>query len=248
MTWHKGTVYGFDIESTGVDVFTDRIITATIAKIVDGQYVDKREWLINPGIEIPEAATEVHGITTEHAREHGMDPAVAIAQIVPMIAATLAGQFPLVVFNAAYDLSLLEAEANRHSVPAPTSYLDPESWHTVIDPMVLAKYLEHSILRKFVKGRTFKLPALCERYKVPFVESHDATADATGAALLAIALVEAEPTFADYLPVNLFTLQKTVRRDQQRGLRAYFDKNGIDHDGVDEGWPLHSRLAKAVAA
>ena len=51
--------YGFDIESTGVDVFNDRIVTATVVKVENRELVDKRTWLLDPGIEIPAGATEV---------------------------------------------------------------------------------------------------------------------------------------------------------------------------------------------
>jgi DNA polymerase-3 subunit epsilon len=34
----------------------------------------------------------------------------------------------------------------------------------------------------------------------------------------------------------------TWRREQADSLRAYFDKNGIEHDGVDPGWPVHTSL------
>ncbi len=36
---------------------------------IEGRDVDKREMLADPGVEIPEAAAKIHGITTErHAR------------------------------------------------------------------------------------------------------------------------------------------------------------------------------------
>lgn len=247
MTWTNGIVYGFDVESSGVDVHNDRIVTATVVKIENGVHVGQREWLIDPGVEIPEAATAVHGITTEHAREHGQQPMVALSEIANLVGHVLAGRYPLVAFNAAYDLSILTAELHRWGLPALDQWTT--NWTTLVDPFVLAKYLEHTLRRQFVKGRTFKLPDLCARYGVPFVESHDATADAVGAALLAIALIEDEPKLTAMGPTELFTLQTTARRHQQAGLRDYFDKNGIEHDGVDAGWPLHSALTpEAVSA
>ena len=80
MSWHSGLIYAYDCETTGIDVETDRIVTATLVKI-DGSEVESREWLINPGVEIPDEATAVHGVTTLHARACGDDPAVACAQI-----------------------------------------------------------------------------------------------------------------------------------------------------------------------
>lgn len=246
MSWTKGIVYGFDVETTGVDVHQDRIVTATIVKIDNGRHVDQREWLINPGVDIPEQATAVHGITTEHAAEHGQQPMVALSEIADLIGRTL-GRYPLAIMNAAYDLSILTNELHRWALPTLDRWTT--DWTTIVDPFVLAKYLEHTLRRQFVKGRTFKLPDLCARYNVPFTESHDATADAVGAALLAIALIEDEATLAAMTPRQLFTLQGTARRNQQAGLREYFDKNGIEHDGVDAGWPLHTALTtEAVSA
>ena len=181
MSWHQETLYGADSESTGVDVFTDRIVTFTIVKVVDGQQADQREYLIDPGIEIPEAATNVHGITTAHAREHGVHPIEALPEIADTIASILRARLPLVLFNASYDLSLLEVELQRHDLEPLTSRVEPDHWHTVVDPFVLGKGLEHTLRKHFRKGVKFTLPALCERYNVPFTESHQATADATGA-------------------------------------------------------------------
>ena len=248
MSWHEGTLYGFDVESTGVDVFTDRIVTATVVKIEGGQLADQRSWLVDPGISIPEAATKVHGITTERARAEGVHPTEALGVIAQTVAGVLRARLPLVVFNAAYDLSLLESELARYDMASLRGALEDDHWTTVVDPMVLAKGLEHTIRRKFVKGRKFTLPDLCKRYDVPFTETHDATADATGATLLAAALAAEEPYFHEQGPIALHTLQKTWRREQMRGLREYFDKNGTDHDGCDGGWPLHTRLLEAVPA
>ena len=59
----------FDLETTGVDVEMARIVTACIAVLdADGAVVQRWDWLADPGVEIPEAASAVHGITTERAR------------------------------------------------------------------------------------------------------------------------------------------------------------------------------------
>lgn len=58
-----------DLETTGVNLGTDRIIEIAIVKIlVDGSRSIKRK-LINPGIPIPAASSEVHGITDEMVKD-----------------------------------------------------------------------------------------------------------------------------------------------------------------------------------
>ena len=59
----------FDLETTGVNLSTDRIIEIAIIKIsADGTKQVKRK-LINPEMPIPPGATEVHGITNEIVKD-----------------------------------------------------------------------------------------------------------------------------------------------------------------------------------
>jgi len=58
-----------DLETTGVNLGTDRIIEIAIVKILgDGTRSTKRK-LINPGMPIPAASSEVHGISDEMVKD-----------------------------------------------------------------------------------------------------------------------------------------------------------------------------------
>lgn len=58
-----------DLETTGVNLGTDRIVEIAIVKILtDGTRSTKRK-LINPGIPIPKVASDVHGITDEMVKD-----------------------------------------------------------------------------------------------------------------------------------------------------------------------------------
>lgn len=58
-----------DLETTGVNVSTDRIVEIAIVKIqIDGSRQVKRK-LINPEMLIPEGASAVHGITNEMVKD-----------------------------------------------------------------------------------------------------------------------------------------------------------------------------------
>ncbi|MEN9660733.1 MAG: hypothetical protein RLZZ443_662, partial [Actinomycetota bacterium] len=59
----------FDTETTGLDLREARIVTACVLELdANGQPVgDAVEWLADPGIEIPQVAADVHGVTTEYA-------------------------------------------------------------------------------------------------------------------------------------------------------------------------------------
>lgn len=55
----------FDLETTGVNIATDRIVEISILKIFPNGTQESKTWLVNPEIEIPAEATAVHGITNE---------------------------------------------------------------------------------------------------------------------------------------------------------------------------------------
>ncbi|MBM4595072.1 hypothetical protein GS454_18550 [Rhodococcus hoagii] len=76
MSWTAAPMAAFDLETTGPIPTNARIVTAHLA-LIDGKVTSGRNWLLNPQQGIPEGATAVHGITTEHAREHGQDYATA---------------------------------------------------------------------------------------------------------------------------------------------------------------------------
>lgn len=64
----KRPIIFFDLETTGVDTATDRIVEISMVKIgVDGQKQVKTR-RINPEMHIPEEATAVHGITDEDVK------------------------------------------------------------------------------------------------------------------------------------------------------------------------------------
>lgn len=149
LTWTDSLTV-FDLETTGIDVETARIVTAHVGVLDrDGAVVERRDWLIDPGVEIPAGAAAVHGISTEHAVAHGAPARESIADIIETLRSALVIGRPLVAYNAPYDLTLLNREARRHGLTP----LDSPS--PVIDPLVLDKALD-----RFRRGkRTLEVTA-----------------------------------------------------------------------------------------
>lgn len=217
----------FDLETTGVDVTSDRIVTAHVGLLgPDGSARSACSWLSDPGVEIPEGATAVHGITTEHARRHGRPAAEVVAEVVTALRELFAAGVPVVAYNAPYDFSLLKYEALRHGV-API--LDPTP---VIDPLVLDKAHD-----RYRKGKR-TLEVVAAHYAVPLVGAHDAAADAIAAGRVAQALAR---RFGLAAPVHeLHTQQIGWARTQAESLTEYFIRVGrLDPtDAVDGSWPI----------
>ncbi len=59
----------FDIESTGLSPRKDRIIELAAVKVFPDGREEKRCWLVNPTVHIPEETTSIHGISDEDVKE-----------------------------------------------------------------------------------------------------------------------------------------------------------------------------------
>jgi DNA polymerase-3 subunit epsilon len=191
----------FDLETTGIDVETARIVTAHVGLIdADGTSIAHGAWMADPGIEIPEQASAVHGISTERARAEGRPAAEVVAEVVAAVRAVFARGVPLVVYNAPYDLTLLDREARRHGVE-PLG--DVSAIGCVVDPLVIDKAVD-----RYRKGKR-TLEAAAEVYGVVLDDAHDAGADAIAAGRVAQAMAR---KFPDQLAVP-----STDLHDQQVG-------------------------------
>ncbi|WP_377271875.1 3'-5' exonuclease [Peterkaempfera sp. SMS 1(5)a] len=230
MSWHLGRMASFDVESTGVDVETARIVTASLTMVGGGQPTEATAWLADPGIEIPTEASDIHGITTERARAEGRPAREVVEEIAYLLADALQQRIPIVAMNARYDLTVLDRECRRHGLPTVTERTGGLTG-PVIDPYVIDKQVD-----KYRKGSR-KLTALCEHYGVQLGDdAHEAGADALAAARVAYKLAIRFPKLQVDLP-QLFVWQQKWAAEQAASLQAYFRRK--DPKAVVEGaWPL----------
>lgn len=184
----------FDTETTGIDTGQARVVSSTIALLGgSGEVIERYDWLIDPGVEIPQAAANVHGITTEVARASGVNAAVGVSQIVAQLLEMLDRGVPIVAYNAPFDLSLLRAEARRHGVTWPSAIAP------VIDPLILDKQFD-----RFRKGKR-TLEVVAAHYGVPLGLAHDAGEDAIAAGKVAQAIAK---KYASVLPGEVMDLHQ----------------------------------------
>lgn len=237
--WAEMPTLAFDVETTGIDTTNDRIVQVALIRIQPGQRPTARTWLINPGVDIPDEATAVHGITTEHAAAYGADPGTVLFEVTGSLAYWMGRGFPTVVFNGAFDLSMLEHENTRHHVDTLVSRLGHGKVGPIADVYVLDKHAE-----PYRKGGR-KLTNLCDHYGVIHTGAHDATADALATArLFPKVMAKHARKFPGMTIGALHQAQVGWRKTQMDGLRAYFDKNGTEHDGCDPGWPLYQAATR----
>lgn len=218
----------FDLETTGVNPRTDRIVTAFVGELnLAGELTHSREWLVNPGIDIPERASEVHGISTDKARAEGMDSKEAVHQISSLLGRLFGAGVPVAAFNAAYDFTLLAHEVDRHGL-AP---IDPT---LVIDPLVIDKQVD-----RYRKGKR-TLGVVASHYGATLDDWHAASADAIAAGHIAQAIGRAHQDVR--VPAHqLHELQKTWAREQAESFADYMRKSRDPDFKAESGWPVRDR-------
>jgi DNA polymerase-3 subunit epsilon len=230
--WYEGRLCGFDLETTGIDVEQDRIVTACVVQCGGKHPTQSATWLADPGIEIPEGAAAVHGITTEQARAEGQPAGQVVEQVVAALVQVVNSGIPIVAMNASFDLTLLDREARQHRV-MPLADLVGDQLR-VIDPRVIDKQVSRR------KGRR-TLTDLCAHYEVKLDGAHSADADALAACRVAWRLGSTVTQVGGLSLADLHQAQIKWAESQGRSLAAYFRRtSGKEHqaDGVRTDWPL----------
>ncbi|MES9522402.1 3'-5' exonuclease [Streptomyces capoamus] len=233
MSWHLGRLCGFDTETTGINVERDRIVSACVVQLGGGQPTLAANWLANPGVEIPEAAAKVHGITTEKARAEGRPAAEVVEEIVAALTATVTAGVPVVAMNASFDFTILDREARRHGVQPLTDIVGDEL--RVLDPLVIDKQVDT------YRPGSRSLGALCGHYDVPLDKAHSADADAIAACRVVWRLGTCFPKLGALSLDELHKLQVEWARAQGEDRAAYFRRTpGKERfaDSVRTEWPL----------
>lgn len=214
MSWSERPILAYDTETTGADPMTARIVTADVVRIEPwGDALDARSYLADPGVEIPAEATAIHGITTEHARQHGMAAADMALLLADDLESAWREGVPVVAFNASFDLTVLDQELRRHHGRG------LEITGPVLDPFVIDRAVDR--YRKAGRGGR-RLEPVCKHYGVALDNAHNSAADAEAAGRLMLAIAERYPQEVAARSLReLWTAQARAYREQAASLEQY---------------------------
>ncbi|WP_432135785.1 MULTISPECIES: 3'-5' exonuclease [unclassified Streptomyces] len=240
MAWHRELLIGFDLETTGTDPREARIVTAAVIEVRGGQVLGHREWLADPGVEIPADAVAVHGISNERATAEGR-PADEVADTV---ADALVGYWrtgvPVVAYNAAFDLTLLSAELRRYALPSLRERLGGLDPAPVVDPYTIDRWAD-----RYRRGKR-NLEAVCAEYGIALDSAHDASADALAAARLARAIAARHPKVAALGPAELHRCQIEWYAQWASDFQDFLRRKGDAAAVVDGAWPVRELADETV--
>jgi len=151
----NGAIF-FDLETTGLDIAKERIVSIAVVKIDPLGIKTEKEVLVNPTIPIPKEASDVHGITDDMIKDKP-----TFKQIAKSFYEYIEG-FDLYGYNIVhYDLPLLVEELLRAGVEFDFSKIK------IVDVMKIYKKLQPRDLSSFYNYYTGKV----------LQNSHNALAD-----------------------------------------------------------------------
>ncbi|MDR2844050.1 MAG: 3'-5' exonuclease [Candidatus Symbiothrix sp.] len=107
----KNPIVFFDLETTGINIVSDRIVEISYLKVMPNGDEESKTRRINPEMPIPPQATEVHGITDEDVKDAPTFKSIAKSLATQIEGCDLAG------YNSnRFDIPLLAEEFLRADV------------------------------------------------------------------------------------------------------------------------------------
>ncbi|MEE2040092.1 exonuclease domain-containing protein [Nocardiopsis sp. CT-R113] len=239
---------GLDLETTGTDPEDARIVQyAVVGTTPDLADVQQ---LVNPGVDVPDEAAAIHGLTTDMVQAEGIPALRAVAEIVAHIAAGVAAGRPLVGHNISYDLTVIDRECRRH-LGQGLEELVGAPVRPVVDTVVLSKKVDPYRKRVSETQGAHALRTCVEHLVTPRwpsvvwdeEQAHGARYDCRMSLYVAAAVLS-RPALSRHTPESLHDAQVGWRATQCASLQAYFrnpGKAGENHDPhsvVDGRWPI----------
>lgn len=181
--WADTRIAVIDFETTGLSWENDRILEVGVACFAGGQLTLLKNWLVNPGMPIPEQSRAVHGIGDQDVADKPR-----FEQIASELLEVLRGHLP-VAYNATFDRAFLHAELQRAGISTsaveglPPAFASDVVW---LDPLVWA--------REFYRDdKSKKLTDISARLGIALERAHRAASDAEAAGRVLLAMAERMP-------------------------------------------------------
>lgn len=227
MSWTEVPLLAIDTETTGVDPFTDRIVSvAAVLVNPQGGVCTMVDEVIAVDVDIPEGATAIHGITTERARVDGRPVLAVLTRLASTVRNHVYTGRPVVMFNARFDWPLILTECVRNGVDMPPAV-------PILDPFIFDKVTD-----RYRRGGR-KLVDVAKLHNVPLGDdAHGAAADARAAGLVMRAMVASHPNLATSTLADLHMQQVAAHEADRQRFVDWKRRNSDPQFDIPAGWPI----------
>jgi predicted DnaQ family exonuclease/DinG family helicase len=166
--YEKLDFVALDLETTGLDSKTDRIIEIGAVRFANGASGEEYSTFVNPGMQIPTHITRLTGITNENVA-----PAPSFGAVAPGLVEFI-GDMPICGHQIDFDINFLNEEFKRIALP--------KVFVQQIDTALISRIVNLPVTR-------YTLGAVAKALGVPLENAHRALDDARASGHAALALL-----------------------------------------------------------
>ncbi len=168
--WSEQPIVVCDVETTGVSPETCGVVSIAAVLFEDKRPTKRFYSLVNPGCEIPESASAIHGIKAEHIKD-----APRLEELAGELLAVAGEAQPCGYNGQAYDRIVLRRHISGSECPL---FFPMHDW---VDPLTVIRDRDRYVAGK----KRHTLSVTCKRWGVELDDAHNALSDclATGALL-----------------------------------------------------------------
>lgn len=213
-----------------MDRFSDVPVSFALVTMRAGVVVSQEASLVDPGREVPPAATAVHGISTARACAEGIPLTQAVTLVAERLLEASRLGVPIVGMKLDYDLTMIDACYRFH---ASRNLADDGFRGPVLDALVLDRHFD-----KYRKGRR-TLGDLCSQYGVSIESAHDAVADAIASLQVLSSMCRRYPELGATTAAELHRSQAVWHREWAESFSSWRVQKGLEPlDLRDADWPI----------
>ncbi len=238
--WTEGELLCFDLETTGVDRFSDVPVSFALVRMRAGAILERTVRIVDPARPIPPEAIAIHGITDERARREGMALDQAVEVVVSALVSASGLGVPVVGIKLDFDLTIVDVLSRARDGRG----LVDRGWRgPALDALVLDRHVD-----PYRPGRR-TLVDLCRVYGVTMRQAHSAECDAEAAAAVLLAMGQQYEELSSTSAFELHAAQAEYHRTWAVSYDRWRRSRGlVGLDPAEVCWPLAGPLGSEAGA
>lgn len=233
--WVDGPMVAFDVETTGVSVEKDWILSSSLVNIPRSGPVQSDTQYLDHGLSDPIGGGHIHKMDAAFLKEHGDDPGATLEAICEVLSIMVDQDTPLVGMNLVFDLTMLDRNCRRLGVQPLTDRIPV--W--CLDALVLDKGVH-----PYRKGKRTLETLAKVVYQVPWDDdlAHTSAGDALAAARVVWRIGRLYPRLGSLTVPQVHQLQIEWKQTQDASFAEYRRGRNEPIDGLDGHWPVRPLL------